>query len=531
MKFISHVMLVALLFASTFSFADVSLLDTTALTVTTKQGMLRGTTEDGVYVWKGIRYAQPPVNQLRFKLPQPAESWQGVRDAVEYGNISPQPVNRLASKGSMSEDCLFLNVWASLEKTTKKPVMFWIHGGGFALGAGSDEMYNGSKLCKKGDVIIVSFNYRLGPLGFMYLDHLNNDSLKFENNLGLHDQAAALRWVVENIAAFGGDPNNITIFGESAGGNSVLSQMASPVSKGMFQKAIVQSAAAFAEANKTDAAKMTNEFLKLLNINAGNISKLLTVSVDSLLHAGNVLFDNVLKDMGAILTFAPVYGTEFLPLPVSEAIANGSAKNVPLMIGTNKDEVNLFTKTKPPLVKPTEATMEKLMAGYGKGSSLNDIKPLYPKYPSSASILSMLSDAIFHLPADEIAATQSGFASVYAYRFDWTSFPIRLIKLGACHGMELPFVFNSFHSSQGKLILKAAANRKVHHLSEKMQSAWLSFAQTGKPNSNTDFWPQYNNPNRTTLLFNNAISLISDPTAKLRKGWNAARSKSARNNE
>jgi para-nitrobenzyl esterase len=528
MKFISHIMLVALLFASTFIFA-VTPLDTTALIVTTKQGVLRGTTEDGVYVWKGIRYAKPPVNELRFKLPQPAESWQGVRDAVAYGNIAPQPENMLASKGSMSEDCLFLNVWASPEKTTNKPVMFWIHGGGFSLGAGSDEMYNGSKLCKKGDVIIVSFNYRLGPLGFMYLDHLNNDSLKFENNLGLYDQAAALRWVVENIAAFGGDPNNITIFGESAGANSVLSQMASPVSKGKFQKAIVQSAAAYAEMNKTEAAKMSNDFLKLLNINEDNVSKLLTVSVDSLIHAGNVLFENVVKNVGAVITFAPVYGTDFLPLPVNDAIANGSAKNVSLMIGTNRDEVNLFTKTKPALVKPTEATMEKLMASYGNGNSLNEIKPLYPKYPSSASILSMLSDAIFHLPANNVAATQSAFAPVYFYRFDWTSFPIRLIKLGACHGMELPFVFNSFHSSQGKLILKAAANRKVNQLSEKMQSAWLSFAQTGKPNSNADFWPQYNSPNRTTLLFNNVISLVSDPTGKVRQGWQSALSRSVQN--
>jgi len=227
-----------------------------------------------------------------------------------------------------------------------------------------------------------------------------------------------------------------------------------------------------------------------------------------------------LNNKDGILTFAPVYGTEFLPLPYTEAIANGSARNIPLLIGTNKDEMNLFAKTKDPqLLKPTEATVIKFIDKIGRADYLQNITSLYPQYPSSASILSMITDAIFELPANEIAASQSVFATTYCYRFDWTSFAIRFIKLGACHGMELPFVFNSFHSSRGKLVMKAANNKKVQRLSETIQSAWLSFARTGRPNSDNNFWPQYNQQTRTTMILNNTLNLISDPTQKLRQGW------------
>lgn len=530
--FSSPAMKYLLFFLFSASVVAANTLDTTTLTVATQKGMLRGMIEKGVYVWKGVRYAQPPINALRFKLPQPLPEWQGVCNATEYGNIAHQPKTRLSSIGKMDEDCLFLNVWASAAKTVKKPVMFWIHGGGYALGAGSDELYNGSKLCAKGDVIVVTCNYRLGPLAFMYLNHFNNDSIKFDNNIGLHDQAAALQWVKDNIEAFGGDPNNITIFGESAGANSVLSQMASPVSKGLFQKAIVQSAAGFgfAEMSITQAKQMTHEYLKLLHINAENISSLFTISVDSLMKAGSLLFENILKTESAILTFAPVYGTEFLPLPATEAIKNGSASNIPLLIGTNKDEMNLFAKTKDPqLLKPNETTVVNFMRKLGRAEYLQSITPLYPKYPSSATILSMITDVIFELPANEIAASQSAFASTYYYRFDWSSFVIRLVKLGSCHGMELPFVFNSFHSSQGKLVLKASRNKKALQLSEKIQSAWINFARNGNPNGEDNFWPPYQQKTRNTMIFNNTPSLVSDPTEKIREGWQSLFSKKSSN--
>lgn len=517
MKFLFSIGSALLLSASVT--AETMLPDTSKLIVETKQGLLRGTVEKGVYVWKGVRYAQPPVGALRFRKAQEPERWEGVRDAKEYGNICHQPTSRLSSEGKMSEDCLFLNVWASANKTVNKPVLFWIHGGGFALGSGSDEMYNGSEMCRNADVVLVTINYRLGPFGFMYLEHLGNDSLKFENNLGLYDQAAALQWVKDNIAAFGGNPNNITIFGESAGANSVLSHMASPVSKGKFQKAIVQSAAWYVELTINEAKQMTANYLKLLNIMPEKIQELLSVPAEKMIEAGNILFETVFKTTSSILTFGPVIGTDFLPMGAKDMIANGSAKGIPLIIGSNHDEVNLFMKTDPVLLKPDEVTVTKLMTKMGTLNQRSEIVKLYSKYPKSDAVLSLITDAIFELPANSLAEIQSAHAPVYLYRFDWSSLLIRLINLGSCHGMELPFVFKSFDSEPGRLIMKSAANRKVNKLSDKIQAAWLSFAVNGLPMVDNILWPMYKAEQRSTLLFNNKISVVEDPSKNEREGW------------
>jgi len=521
MKSVLNIVIVALFLATKVSFAGTP--DSSSVTITTQQGILHGTANNDVRVWRGIPYAQPPVGDLRFKAPQPVQSWEGIRNATAFGSIAPQPKDGMSSSGIQSEDCLFLNIWSPKNTAGKKPVMFWIHGGGFVIGAGSDGMYEGSKMSKNGDVVVVTINYRLGPLGFLYLDQFSNDSIRFDNNLGLRDQVAALKWVNENIEAFGGDPANITIFGESAGANSVLCLLAAPSAKGLFQKAIVQSAAAVGETSKENAIKMTNEYLKLLNLGADNISELFKTSTETLLEAGNKLFEKVIHEVGDLITFAPVYGTDFLPLPPSEAIAKGFALGIPVMIGTNKDEANLFAKTNPPLIKPEEETINKYMNSTGKGDHLKDITSMYPGYPSPSSILSMITDGVFQVPAYYIADAQSNFASAYSYRFDWTSFPIRLIGLGACHGMELPFVFSSFNSDEGKRIMRFSSNRKVRQLSKVIQKSWTNFAYTGSPDDGNITWTPYNTLSRSTMIFNNTLQVVSDPIAKLREGWGVFR--------
>lgn len=521
--FSRFILLTTVFFSASVYLSQAVTSDTTGLIVATKQGLLRGTTDNDVHVWRGVRFAQAPVGSLRFKAPQPMPYHEGIVDATKFGTVSPQTVLTMGSNEKKSEDCLFLNVWSSKKKTEKKPVMFWIHGGGFSIGSGSDEMYNGSKLSKNGDVVVVTFNYRLGPFGFLYLDQFNNDSLHFENNLGLRDQVAALKWVNENIAAFGGDPENITIFGESAGANSVLALLASPDAKGLFQKAIVQSAASVGQTSVDNAKKMTANYLKLLNITADNISKLFTISADTLLAASDRLFEKVIAEVGDLITFAPVAGTDFLPFDPEVAIAKGFARGIPVMIGTNKDEANLFSKSKPALIKPEVETVNKYMRSTGKSECTNEITCLYPEYPSPRAILSMITDGIFQIPAYKIADAQSNFASAYSYRFDWTSFPIRLIGLGACHGIELPFIFSSFHSDAGKMIMKASSNRRVKNMSKNMQNAWINFARTGNPNSDNNNWLPYNTKTRSTLIFDNTIRIVSDPIAKLREGWQVIR--------
>ncbi len=495
--------------------------DSTGLTIETRQGLLRGTTENNVRVWRGVRYAQAPVAELRFKTPQPPQNWEGIKEAFAFGNIAPQPANDdMGGDGVQSEDCLFLNVWSPKKTEIKKPVMFWIHGGGFVMGSGSSAMYNGSHLSKNGDVVVVTINYRLGPLGFLYLEEYNNDSLNFPSNLGLLDQVAALKWVKENISAFGGDPDNITIFGESAGANSVLSLLTSPETKGLFHKAIVQSGAELSVTNKQKAAAEAKEFLQLLGISENEIYKLRRLSIDTLLAASERLFQKRVKNKEDVMFFIPVSGTEFLPFIPLDAIQQGIAKDIPMLIGTNRDEANLFAKMKPAAITPEEETVENYLERNGMKPFAKQLLSLYPEYPSRNSILAMITDGIFQIPSIRIADAQSNFASTYSYRFDWTSFPIRLIGLGACHGMELPFVFNTFHSGAGKRIIKAASNRRVHKLSKEMQKSWSNFAHTGKPDNN---WQPYDTKNRSTLIFDNTIKIVSDPVARLRQGWDIVR--------
>ena len=522
--FFRFIPLFAAVFSTTIFFSHAGTPDTTDLIITTRQGLLKGTTENDVRVWRGVRYAQAPVNELRYKLPQPVQNREGIVNATEFGNIAPQPNNDMGGDGMQSEDCLFLNIWSPKNSDTKKPVMFWIHGGGFVMGSGSSDLYNGTKLSKNGDVLVVTINYRLGPLGFLFLDEFNNDSLHFESNLGLHDQVAALRWVKENISSFGGDPDNITIFGESAGANSVLSLLTSPFAKGLFNKAIVQSAAGISVIPREKAAQQTREYLQLLNITPSEISKLKTLHIDTLLEAAARYFKQKVREKDDVLFFVPVAGTEFLPLTPKEAIAQGAAKDIPMLIGTNRDEANLFAKIKPAVITPEEETVHNYLKSNGLATHEKHLISLYPKFPSRTSILSMITDAIFQVPSVYIADAQSNFASAYSYRFDWTSFPIRLIGLGACHGMELPFVFNTFNSGAGKRIIKAANNRKVFKLSREIQNAWSNFAHTGNPNNKgNNKWLPYNTESRATMIFDNTLQVVFDPISNLRKGWEVIR--------
>ena len=216
-------------------------LDSNSLVVQTHQGKLRGTMDKNICVWRGVRYAKAPVAELRFHAPQQVESWSGVKNATEFGASAPQVKNSLVGDELKSEDCLFLNIWSPAADGKKRPVMFWIHGGGFVIGSGSASLYNGVNLANHGDVVVVTINYRLGSLGFLYFETEAARKAGFENNLGMKDQIAALQWVKENISAFGGDPNQVTIFGESAGGTSVETLLACPAARGLFKGAIAES--------------------------------------------------------------------------------------------------------------------------------------------------------------------------------------------------------------------------------------------------------------------------------------------------
>lgn len=486
------------------------------LTVKLKQGILKGITEKGTYVWKGVRYAQAPVGPLRFKAPLPLPAGNEMIDATRFGNIEAQPKTPLRSKGRASEDCLFLNIWCSVSGSAKKPVLFWVHGGGFTMGSGSDGLYDGSSLARNGDIIVVTFNYRLGPLGFLDLSILNKDSIKFDVNLGLRDQVAALKWVKENIGAFGGDPDNITIAGESAGGTSILALMATPYAKALFKKAIVQSAAAKGATDTKNLSSITKDYLNILGVSADNISKLYSLPVDSFFAAGKELATKNHWTLRDFKIFCPVTGDDFLPLTINEAIKNGAAKDIPVIIGTNKNECNLFA-----LLRGNKPTPEKT-AKYLALNGFKDITPitsLYAGYPSRNTMLDILTDGQFRIPSVHIAELQSAVAPTYMYRFDWASSTLRTFGLYACHGIELPFVFGSFHSKLGGLVKLGSNHHKVKILQKNIQASWINFIKTGNPSTTVYQWPKYDTIKRNTLIFDNKVQIVSDPDSELRVAW------------
>ena len=485
------------------------------LIVPTKQGQLRGITENGICVFKGIRYAKAPVGDLRFRAPQPAENWTGVKNAFEFGAIAPQSSSSLGDNGPQSEDCLFLNIWSPAADGKKRPVMFWIHGGGFVIGAGSSDLYYGSNLAKKGDVVIVTINYRLGPLGFLYFKNNKN----FESNLGIRDQIAALKWVKENIAAFGGDPEQVTIFGESAGGTSVQTLLASHAATGLFTKAISESGPPAILWTAAIADSITKKYMSILRLNPDNIQALKNLPVDTLKAAQDILEKYMIANMNEKV-FSPTIDGEILTDNIFKCMKPEPGNNVALMIGCNRNESTMFSSKRLKMTPRNSKQLEQYFALVTSAESRQKVVAAYDKYPHKSAVLDILTDAIFRIPAIRIAECRSSFAPVYMYRFDWTSFVLNLAGLRSFHGLEIPFVFGN---SEGKLggFLKIIATKKLaKRLTNEMQTAWLNFARYGNPNGTaTETWKPYSATNRATMLFNKKSKPVQDLDEKQRVAW------------
>ncbi|MED0771048.1 carboxylesterase/lipase family protein [Bacillus siamensis] len=481
----------------------------TKLTVQTRCGALKGTAGRGVRTWKGIPYAKPPVGELRFKAPEPPAPWDGVKHADSFGPVCPQPADLLSMSFSgdvppQSEDCLYLNVFAPESEGVKRPVMVWIHGGAFFLGAGSEPIYDGSALAAEGDVIVVTLNYRLGPFGFL---HLSSISDAYPGNIGLLDQIAALRWVKDNISAFGGDPDNVTVFGESAGGMSIASLMAMPDAKGLFHKAILESGAS--QTMTADMAKdIAETFISEAGIKTDDMSKLHTLPTDDILTAAGKV--NSIKGQNIFhLFYQPAIDPATLPKEPEKAIHGGAAEGIPILIGTNRDEGYLFFTPDSPVHSEQEHA-DYLRHHLGEEGYLQ-AAPLYPH--SLTGQIDMMTDLKFWRPAVAFAQGQSRFAPVWMYRFDWHGETPPFHK--AVHALELPFVFGNFDSL--KKTLQKPLGEDAKELSRLMQSAWLAFAKKGNPDTDQLHWPQYETGSRETLIFNTAVSTESDPDSAKRR--------------
>lgn len=497
-------------------------------TADTTCGPVVGREKEGCLLFAGIPYAAPPTGDLRFRPPQPHGAWHRPRDATTFGKAAPQPgggMEMLFAGGGpeWDEDCLFLNIQTgSLDG--RRPVMVWIHGGGFVNGQGAIPWYNGARLVANGGIVIVSINYRLGALGFL---HLGDFDSRFPTSgvNGLLDQVAALQWVRDNIAAFGGDPGNVTIFGESAGGFSVAALMASPPAAGLFHRAIPQSGAAHHSIDLHRARKVTETYFEVGGY--ATVDDLRAAPVEALLAAqtrttAQLQQDPTLRD-GALalgMPYRPCAGTEALPLPPHEAIHKGSAARVPVLTGTTRDEWNLFSVLAQEKLEP-EHLRRRLdrIFGQGRGVVAEEVyRANRPRADEAAIFAAVMTDYVFRIPAIRLAELQAMHCDhTYAYRFSWPSAAFNG-RLGACHALEIPFVFDNLDRSGVEMFTGSSAPQG---LATTMSEAWTEFAHTGSPLTTRlpDWVPYRADDSRATMELDTECGLLSDPDANERELW------------
>jgi len=495
---------------------------TPGATVETNLGKVRSQTQAGVQAFRGVPYAASTAGANRFMPPAKREKWTGVKDCFDLGQRSPQrdseffgfvpkALEPMCPAEPMGEDCLVLNVWtprASNSGDTKRPVMVWLHGGGYTTGSGGFVCYNGQELARKHGVVVVTVNHRLTVFGYLYFAGIGGEKYAHASNLGMMDIVAALEWVRDNIAAFGGDPNNVTIFGQSGGGGKVSALMAMPPAHGLFHKAIIQSGADVRGVSVEAANKSAELFLSKLNLKPDQIDQLQQMPVDQLLAAAAG------GPPGAPgLALAPVVDGSTLPGGPFDPTAPELSASVPLMIGTVETEVtffpgqildpiddaNLHARVRQMLAKASDAQVDQVIAAYKAGR---------PGVPNTDVYLAMASDATFRagvvLEADRKAAQK---APVYQYYFTWHS-PVQDGKLRAFHTLEIPFAFDVVDLASS--MTGTGADRQP--LADKVSGAWASFARNGDPNHKLlPKWEPFDTDKRAIMVLNDECKLVNDP--------------------
>lgn len=482
-------------------------------------GTVEGFARGGVRRWRSIPYARPPVGSLRFKAPQPAEPWLGVRHCHGFTNCSPQQRRyTMLAPGKYQptgEDCLTLNVVAPQSAGAEPlPVMVFIHGGGYILGSSATPLYDGAALARRG-CVYVSVNYRLGALGCLDLSALSTPETTIDSNLYLRDLVLALRWVRENIAAFGGDPENVTIFGESAGAHIVATLLAVPAAAGLFNRAIAQSPASGMVRSPDQAAEFADRFAALLGARRSDAAHaLLAASPQALVAAQDALIADGVRDMVGAFPLGPVFGDDVLPQDPVEAMARGAAHRVPLIVGSNADEGRLFTRFLRLL--PTNEPMIEALLAKTDPAVRERITAAYPDYPKREACVRLGGDFAFTSAVWQIAEAHGAHAPTYLYRYDFAPRALRWSGLGATHATELFAVFDVYRGRLGALLAAGAERRAALRVSDHLQHRWHAFSRAGMPG---DDWPTYTEDDRAVLVFDRRSRIEFDPHPERRKAW------------
>jgi para-nitrobenzyl esterase len=486
-----------------------------------KDGAVRGKAEAGIAAFLGVPYAAAPFGLNRMKPPQPVPAWDGERDATVYGptapkgDYPPQYAPLFPEVVIPGEDCLNLNVWTP-DLNGRLPVLVWIHGGSFMNGSGSIAEYSGEGFARDG-VVCVTINYLLSAEGFLFL----GDGIA---NLGLLDQLAALRWVQDNISAFGGDPARVTVAGESAGAMSVTTLLSMPLADGLFAQAITQSGAA-AHTLTRDEGRMVGGYLAdALGVPTDRDS-IKAVPVGRLVQAASDLVVEVQTAPDparwgqlalSLLPFAPTLDGAVLPEAPLTAIAAGHGRGVRLLTGSNRDEARLFLVAAGTIDLIDDATLQAAAGAYGlSADSLDVYRANRPGASAGDLLAAVITDWFFAVPAIRVAEARAGRgASTWTYRFDYPA-PEDNHGLGACHGVEIPFVFDTLTRADVRPRLGDAPSQAV---ADQVHQVWVDFVTNGDPG-----WPAYDTTSRTTGLLSDSITVTGDPSAGERACWNGVR--------
>lgn len=499
--------------------------DTKFAVATTAFGKVRGVDVDGINIFKGVPYGANTAGKNRFMPPADPAKWSGVRDALEFGPSAPQTEPGVRRTGSNlavaaaglpmeSEDCLVLNIWTpGINDGRKRPVMLWCHGGGFSTGSGSSPVTDGTNLARRGDVVVVTINHRLNVLGFTYLGEAGGTEFAQSGDVGMLDIVHALKWVRDNIAQFGGDPNTVTIFGQSGGGRKVGTLLAMPSAKGLFHRAIIESGPTIKLVERDQAPRVASELLGKLGLNKSQVRELQSLPVERIMGAYFAVVRSMNVDQ-MTMGFSPTVDGSAVPRHPFHPTASDVSPNVPLMLGHTRTELTSGADAAA-FSLSDDALHGRIrgLVGESAGRVIDVYRKANPGATPSDIYFLIASDYRYGAPVMKIAERRAALkkAPVFLYYFRWET-PIDGGRLKSPHTIEIPFAFDNIKASR-----LTASSPDAPALADKVSDEWIAFARKGDPNTpKLPRWPAFNAAERPTMVFNNESKLENDPIREQR---------------